>query len=89
MKNIQLLLIVVVLGFSLPSFGADSNWVAKFLSRYRPTANPLAASPVPQVNSALFQGNSVAVTLNDVIRLMLANNLNISVDRLPPQITQF
>jgi len=89
MKNIQILLIVVVLGFSLPSFGADSNWVAKFLSRYRPTANPLSASPVPQVNSALFQGTSVAVTLNDVIRLMLANNLNISVDRLPPQITQF
>ncbi|HMF00885.1 MAG TPA: TolC family protein, partial [Terriglobia bacterium] len=89
MKNIQILLIVVVLGFSLPSFGADSNWVAKFLSRYRPTANPLSASPVPQVDSALFQGTSVAVTLNDVIRLMLANNLNISVDRLPPQITQF
>jgi outer membrane protein len=89
MKNIQILLIVVVLGFSLPSFGADSNWVAKFLSRYRPKANPLSASPVPQVNSALFQGTSVAVTLNDVIRLMLANNLNISVDRLPPQITQF
>src|SRR5499427_1063522 len=89
MKNIQILLIVVVLGFSLPSFGADSNWVAKFLSRYRPTANPLSASPAPQVNSALFEGTSVAVTLNDVIRLMLANNLNVSVDRLPPQITQF
>lgn len=36
-------------------------------------------------NSAVPQ----SVTLEDVIRLMLSNNLNISVDRLPPQINQF
>src|SRR5262245_37629455 len=89
MKKLQILFTVVLLSLSVPSMGADSDWVAKFLSRYRPTANPLSASPAPQVNSALFEGTSVAVTLNDVIRLMLANNLNVSVDRLPPQITQF
>jgi outer membrane protein len=89
MKKLQILFIVVLLSLSVPSLGADSDWVAKFLRRYRPTANPLSASPAPQVNSALFEGTSVAVTLSDVVRLMLANNLNVSVDRLPPQITQF
>jgi len=89
MKNFKTFLLVVLLSSSIPAFGAEPDWVAKFLRRYRPTPNPVSAPPAPQPNSALFQGASVAITLSDVIRLMLANNLNISVDRLPPQITQF
>lgn len=89
MKNFKTFLLVVLLSSSIPAFGAEPDWVAKFLRRYRPTPNPVSAPPAPQPNAALFQGASVAITLSDVIRLMLANNLNISVDRLPPQITQF
>src|SRR5215510_4266256 len=89
MKNFKIFFIAISLFFTVPAFGAGPDWVSKFLSRYRPTLNPFSPSPAPQVNSTLFQSTSAAVTLNDVIQLMLANNLNISVDRLPPQITQF
>src|SRR5262245_42056625 len=89
MKHFRIVSIAVLLFFSVPMFGAGPDWVAKFLSRYRPTMNPLPASPAPQVNSTLFQSTAAAVTLNDVLQLMMANNLNISVNRLPPQITQF
>src|SRR5262245_9526715 len=89
MKHFRIVSIVVILFFSVPTFGAGPDWVAKFLSRYRPTLNPLPASPAPQANSRLFQSTTVAVTLSDVLQLMMSNNLNISVNRLPPQITQF
>src|SRR5262245_2545083 len=89
MKNLKTFLALVLLLTSIPAFAAEPDWVAKFLKRYRPTPNPLSAPTATQPNSAFFQGNSVAITLSDVIRLMLANNLNINVDRLPPQITQF
>src|SRR6266568_3216406 len=90
MKQFRNLFVVILLFSSVPALGAGGpDWVAAFLGRYRPTANPLSAPPAPQTNSSLFQGNSLPVTLSDVIRLMLANNLTISVNRLPPQITQF
>src|SRR5262245_35814954 len=89
MKNLKTFLALVLLLTSIPAFAAEPDWVAKFLKRYRPTANPLSAPPATQASSTLFQGNSFAISLSDVIRLMLANNLNINVDRLPPQITQF
>src|SRR5258706_14921685 len=89
MKKFQILLTLILIFFSLSAFGAEPNWVAKFLDRYRPTPILLSRPPASQVNPALLQGNSASVALDDVIRLMLESNLNISVDRLSPQIAQF
>jgi outer membrane protein TolC len=79
---------MLIFFFSMPAVAADPNFVDKFLARYHPPANPLSEPP-PQANPALLQGGSLSLTLNDVIRLMLESNLNINVDRLPPQIAQF
>src|SRR5262245_18806156 len=89
LKSIQKFVIVILLLVSVPAFGAGPDWVSKFLSRYRPTSNPLVLRQVSGADPALLQNGTAQVTLADVVRLMLASNLNISVDRLPPQISQF
>ena len=89
LKSIQKFVIVILLLVSVPAFGAGPDWVSKFLSRYRPTSNSLVLRQVSGADPALLQNGTAQVTLADVVRLMLASNLNISVDRLPPQISQF
>jgi len=89
MKKVQSLVIIVLISVSMPAFAAGPDWVSRFLDRYRPAANPLSTPQTPQTTPSLFRGGTLPVTLNDVIRLMLESNLNIGVDRLPPQISQF
>ena len=89
MKKVQSLVIIVLISFGMPAFAAGPDWVSSFLDRYRPGANPLSTPPAPPTTPTLFQGGTLPVTLSDVIRLMLESNLNIGVDRLPPQIAQF
>jgi outer membrane protein TolC len=72
----------------MPAFAAGPDWVARFLDRYDPAANPPSIVETPQTTPSLVQA-TLPVTLSDVIRLMLQSNLNIGVDRLPPQISQF
>src|SRR5262245_8897675 len=89
LKSIQKFVIVIILLVSAPAFGAGPDWVSKFLNRYRPTLNPLAPRRTADADPSFLQNGAAQVTLADVVRLMLANNLNIGVDRLSPQISQF
>ncbi len=88
MKRFRRVFTVVLLLSTMPAFGAGPDWVSSFLNRYRPNATRLSV-PVAQANPSLFQSSTVALTLSDVIQYMLANNLNVNVDRLPPQIAEF
>jgi outer membrane protein len=88
MKTQTFIVSALIFLFSMPAAGAEPNFVDKFLARYRPMVNPLPEH-APQVNSTVLQGGSLSLTLNDVIRLMLESNVNVNVDRLPPQISQF
>ena len=49
----------------------------------RPLVAQAASEASPQA-----QTNVMPLTLNDVLRLMLENNLNVAVDRLPPDVAQ-
>src|SRR3954464_12171948 len=49
-------------------------------------ANAIIAQPAPEEAFPQGQPNVLPLTLNDVLRMMLENNLNIAVDRLPPDV---
>ena len=51
-------------------------------------AAPVFATQAPQSSSAPGQVNTLPLTLNDVLRMTLENNLNVAVGQLPPQIAQ-
>ena len=75
---------------------AESNWVEEFLQRYQGSANFAAPdtanrskedapdpgrSGLPQLAST----PDVSLTINDIVSLMLAKNLNIQTDRFAPR----
>src|SRR5579884_1732028 len=62
---------------------AASNWVEDFLHRYHP-APPAVSSPNPE---QAFPTGELPVSVNDVVTLMLAKNLNIQADRFGPRST--
>ncbi len=66
---------------------AQTDWVSRFLDRYAapkkmelPFANPAA----PISLSAMTQNGAVALTTEDVIRLLLENNRDLNVSRAVP-----
>jgi outer membrane protein len=80
--------ILVVTSLATPAM-ASSNWVEDFLHRYDPSTwgPPRAADSAAGSSSSLSQllrTGEVAVTMNDVIGLMLDNNLDIRANRLTP-----
>jgi len=63
-----------------------SGWVEDFLRRYQPV--PTAAASTQPVSAAATQGlqtGTMAVSLQDVINLMLDYNLDIETDRFGPR----
>jgi outer membrane protein len=75
---------------TLPVFAqtAQSSWVDQFLSRYKPpmtntaTAGPQqTADPTVQ---ALIRSGALPLTVGDMVRLILENNVDITVNRLTP-----
>jgi outer membrane protein len=89
MKKFRFLFPLILLCCTASAFAAGPDWVSQFLNRYRPTANPLRVTAAQQPSAALLQNGALSITLSDVLRMMLDSNLNVTVDRLPPQITQF
>jgi len=72
---------------------AQSNWVEQFLNRYKaPKVNP-AAPATEQVADEPWQKmvpeGALPMSLNDVIRLMLANSLDVTVNRFSPLVNRY
>jgi outer membrane protein TolC len=79
---------VVLLAAFASSSSAQSNWVGHFLNRYRPPTVDPAAKITPQVSDApwrlMVQQGTLPLSANDVIRLMLQSNLDVTVNRFSP-----
>src|SRR5262245_47498210 len=83
MSTKKFFILIFVITFTTPAF-AGRSWVEEFLSRYRPPVLPES-----QAVASLAQGAPVALGVDDLLRLMLQNNLDITVTSLPPQTAQF
>ena len=69
---------------------AQSNWVNRFLSRYRPAdvPPPPAQSPSQQL-SIMVRNGQLPLNVNEMITLILGNNLDIGLNRLFPMSSQY
>jgi outer membrane protein TolC len=72
-----------------PAAWAESDWVTRFLERYssraRKSAGVTPAISGPPVSlAAMVQNGAVALTTEDVIRLLLENNRDLTVSRGVP-----
>jgi outer membrane protein len=74
--------------FLMSSTGlAQSEWARRFLDRYSPpkaqsSTVPVSAPPLP--TAAMVQGGVLSVTTEDIVRLMLENNRDLTVSRVIP-----
>src|SRR5262245_45267163 len=71
---------------------AAESFAEEFLARYRPPTSPaplVAGAPANAAVAALQQGGTVPLAINDLLQLMLQNNLDVTVNTLPPQTAQF
>src|SRR3989442_4105672 len=72
---------------------AQSNWVEQFLNRYKPPKVNPAAPGTEQVADEPWQKmvpeGALPMSLNDVIRLMLANSLDVTVNRFSPLVNRY
>jgi len=83
MNTRKLFIFIFLITFATPAF-AGRSWVEDFLARYRPSV-----SSESQAIAALAQGSPVSLGINDLLHLMLENNLDITLNSLPPQTAQF
>ncbi len=86
------LLLAVFSTFSTTA-SAQTNWVSQFLKRYKPPAIDPSALVTPQVSGAGWEGmvrqGMLPISVNDVIRLMLSSNLDVTVNRFSPLANQY
>jgi outer membrane protein len=79
--------------FASTASAQSSDWVSQFLNRYRPPAIDPASRVTPNVSDAPWQlmvrEGSLPLTVNDVIRLMLQSNLDITVNRFAPLSSEY
>ncbi|PYR96309.1 MAG: hypothetical protein DMG12_26615, partial [Acidobacteria bacterium] len=72
---------------------AQSNWVEKFLNRYRPPILDPASTLTPQVSDtpwrSMVDSGRLPISVTDIIRLMLGSNLDVTVNRFSPLATQY
>src|SRR5690242_16939881 len=83
MKRLALLLLLL-LSLSTQTVSAETNWVRRFLGRYQPSP---AAVPAPLADASmqtLVQNGAIPLTTAEVVRLLLANNRDLIVNRLAP-----
>lgn len=75
----------LLMGFAT-SLSAQSNWVTQFLNRYRPMnlTAPAVLNPSGEPWQTMVQQGALPITVSDIIRLMLASNLDVTVNRFNP-----
>src|SRR5690349_735433 len=82
----------LVLAFTT-TLSAQSNWVGQFLNRYKPSKIDLPGAPAVQAANEPWQlmvrQGSLPISISDIIRLMLASNLDVTVNRYSPLTTEY
>jgi len=83
---------VLLLAFAT-TVSAQTNWVEQFLNRYKPLnvatpAGPIA-SPADEPWRLIVQQSTLPLSASDVIRLMLASNLDVAVNRYNPLVQEY
>ncbi|MBI4475186.1 MAG: TolC family protein [Acidobacteria bacterium] len=86
MRSRILIVFILLLSLSSTASAAQFNFVDQFLNRYRPSAAPPQLEPqsIEQAWQAMVRSGQLPISINDVIRLMLQSNLDISLQRLTP-----
>lgn len=82
----KILCVALVIGvMSAPAF-AQRQWVDDFLKRYKPAILTFPASRAAAQDTlpAMIRNGVIPISINDLINLTLANNLDIAVQRLTP-----
>ena len=70
----------------------NTNFVKKFMDRYRPATVKFPAAPTGAQSAAipeLVRNGQLPLTMGDLINLILQNNLDLSVNRLSPMSSQY
>ena len=70
----------------------NTNFVKKFMDRYRPATVKFPAAPTGTQSAAipeLVRNGQLPLTMGDLINLILQNNLDLSVNRLSPMSSQY
>src|SRR5215467_10251569 len=82
----------LVLAFTT-TLSAQSNWVGQFLNRYKPSKIDLPSAATVQISDEPWQlmvrQGALAISISDIIRLMLASNLDVTVNRYSPLTAEY
>jgi outer membrane protein len=83
---------VLFLGFTT-TVSAQSHWVEQFLNRYKPlnvvTPAGVIPSPADEPWRLMVQQNTLPLSVSEIIRLMLASNLDVAVNRYNPLVQEY
>src|SRR5690242_14749406 len=78
---------VLLLAFATTA-PAQSHWVEQFLNRYKPLNVVTPAGAIPSAADEpwrpMVQQNTLPLSVSEIIRLMLASNLDVAVSRYNP-----
>jgi outer membrane protein TolC len=82
----------ILLAFTT-TLSAQSNWVGRFLDRYKPSKVEVPVASVSQASDEpwhlLLRQDTLPVSVSDVIRLMLASNLDVTLNRYSPLTSEY
>src|SRR5215831_6050778 len=72
---------------------AQTNWVEQFLNRYKPlnVTGPAVVNPAASDEPwrLMVQQDALPISVSDIVRLMLASNLDVAVNRYNPLVQQY
>jgi len=63
---------------------AESNWVTRFLERYKVATGAGSVAPATDAPQALMQPGDLPLTTADIVQMLLENNRDVTVNRLVP-----
>ena len=93
MKIKQLLFSLLLIFNATFALAEDANWLERFLNKYRAPQFDPGATLVPPINDQSLRGlardGTLPLTIDDLIRLMLASSMDISAGRFTPQLNQY
>jgi len=93
MKTKQFLFSLLVIFNATCALAQEPNWIERFLNKYRAPQSDPAATLVPPMNDQTLRGlardGTLPLTIDDLIRLMLASSMDVSAGRFTPQLNQY
>jgi outer membrane protein len=84
----RILCVALVAGVMSASAFAQNRF-DQFLNRYKPNLFPASRAAAQDTLPAMIRNGVIPLTVNDLINITLANNLDIAVDRLSPLLSGY